>query len=71
MHLTFELDLPTPVESILADDLSQLETPGCQLSLQDLYPRNITLEEAHATHVGDVPHYEVPLPTEIRLAAIQ
>ena len=65
MHLTFELDLHVPVENILADILSQLEAAGCPLSRQDLYPRNITLEEALALQVGDVLHYEVSLPTEL------
>lgn len=65
MHLTFELDIHVPVENILADILSQLEAAGYPLSRQDLYPRNITLEEALAMHVGDVLHYEVSLPTEI------
>ena len=65
MHLTFELDLHVPVENILADILSQLEAAGCPLSRQDLYPRNITLEEALSMQVGDVLHYEVSLPTEI------
>lgn len=65
MHLTFEFDLHVPVENILGDILAQLEAAGYPLSRQDLYPQNITLEEALVLQVGDVLHYEVVIPTEI------